>query len=101
LIAGSLLHDVGKLLELESDSAGGFRTSFQGKCVRHPISGAILAANNGIPPEIINMIGCHAKEGEGRTQRIETVLIHQADFASFNPLVMLDKGTLIRNDSEK
>lgn len=95
LIAGGLLHDVGKLLEIESDGSGGFRKSFHGKCARHPISGAIIAAQHDLPMEIINMIGCHAKEGDGRPQCIETVLIHQADFATFNPLVMLEKGTLI------
>ena len=95
LIAGVLLHDVGKLLEFEKTTAGGYRKSFNGKCTRHPISGAILAAGLGLPLEIINMIGCHAKEGDGRPQRIETVLIHQADFATFNPMVMLEKGTLI------
>ena len=39
---------------------------------------------------------CHAKEGEGRPQVVETVFIHQADFATFNPLVMLGKSTLIQ-----
>lgn len=95
LIAGGLLHDVGKLLEFEYDPTTGYQKSYYGKCARHPISGAIIAAGNGLPREIINMIGCHAKEGEGRPQRIETVLIHQADFATFNPMVMLEKGSLI------
>ena len=94
LVAGGLLHDVGKLLEIEH-ADGEHRKSYSGKCARHPISGAILAAKAGLPEEIINMIGCHAKEGEGRPQRVETVLIHQADFATFNPMVMLAKGLLI------
>jgi hypothetical protein len=48
-----------------------------------------------LPQEVINCIACHAKEGEGRPQTLETVLIHQADYATFDPLVMLQKGTLI------
>ena len=40
-------------------------------------------------------VACHAKEGDGRPQVPETVLIHQADFATFNPLVMSSKGLLI------
>ena len=96
LVAGGLLHDVGKLLEFEPDGSGGFRKSRSGMCARHPISGAILAAGAGLAEEIVNTIGCHAKEGDGRPQVVETVLIHQADFATFNPLVMLAKGLLIQ-----
>ena len=44
LVAGGLLHDVGKLMEIEKDGSGGYRKSHSGKCARHPISGAILAA---------------------------------------------------------
>ena len=95
LIAGGLLHDVGKLLEIEKTQEGQYRKSFKGKCARHPISGAILVAQAGLPDEIVNIVACHAKEGEGRPQRIETVLIHQADFATFDPMVMLDKDKLI------
>ncbi|HOB72412.1 MAG TPA: hypothetical protein PKM18_11580, partial [bacterium] len=69
--------------------------SYAGKCARHPISGAIAAAKAGLPMEIQNIIICHAKEGEGRPQRIEGVFIHQADFATFDPCVMKQKGLLI------
>jgi len=95
LIAGGLLHDVGKILEIEPDGEGGYRKSRSGMCMRHPISGVALAYEAGLPDEVLNCIGCHAKEGEGRPQTVETVLIHQADYATFNPLVMLQKGTLI------
>ncbi len=95
LIAGGLLHDVGKLLEICMSPQGKYQKSHQGQCARHPISGAILAAQAGLPDEIINIIACHAKEGEGRPKRIETVLIHQADFAVFDPMVMIEKGHLI------
>ena len=96
LIAGGLLHDVGKLLEIERDGSGGYRKSLSGKCARHPISGAILVAAAGLDDELVNTVACHAKEGDGRPQVIETVLIHQADFATFNPLVMLKNGQLIQ-----
>ena len=96
LVAGGLLHDVGKLLEIEKDGSGGYRKSHSGKCARHPISGAILAAQAGLDEEVVKTIGCHAKEGDGRPQVVETVFIHQADFATFNPLVMLGKSLLIQ-----
>ncbi len=94
LIAGGLLHDVGKLLEIEKVREG-YRKSYSGKCTRHPISGAIMVARAGLSEEIVNIVACHSKEGEGRPQRIETILIHQADFALFNPMLMLEKGLLI------
>ena len=95
LYAGGLLHDVGKLLEIEPDGRGGYRKSLAGKYARHPVSGAILAAACGLPDDVVNIIVCHAKEGEGRPQVVEAVLIHQADFATFDPLVMKQKGLLI------
>jgi len=98
LIAGGLLHDVGKLLEIRKNNEEGFTKSHSGKCMRHPISGAILAAEVDLPEEIVNVIACHAKEGEGRPQVLETIFVHQADFATFNPLTMMIKGTLIRDD---
>ncbi len=95
LAAGGLLHDLGKLMEIEEDGAGGWRKSHNGRCTRHPISGAILAGQLGFDEEILNIIANHAKEGEGRPQVIATVLIKQADFATFNPLVMQEKNLLI------
>ena len=95
LVAGGLLHDVGKLLEVTQDGRGGYAKSHNGKCMRHPISGTVLAAMAGLPDEVLNTIACHAKEGEGCPQVIETVLIHLADFATFDPLVMKAKGSLI------
>jgi putative nucleotidyltransferase with HDIG domain len=95
LVAGGLLHDVGKLVEAEKDDKGGFRKSRKGMYARHPISGAIIAAKCGLPDDIVNTIACHAREGDGAPKVLETVLIHQADFATFDPLVMLEKNQLI------
>jgi len=97
LYAGGLLHDVGKLLEIEPDGKGGFRKSLAGQYARHPVSGAIVAAECGLPGDVVNVIVCHAKEGEGRPQVVEAVLIHQADFATFDPLMMKQKGMLIES----
>jgi putative nucleotidyltransferase with HDIG domain len=95
LVAGGILHDVGKLLEIQRRSDGTFGKSRAGNLARHPISGAIIAARSGLSPEIINMIACHAKEGEGAPKVVETVFVHQADFATFDPLVMQGKGMLV------
>ncbi len=91
LLAGGLLHDVGKLVETEPDGKGGYRKSRAGACLRHPISGTALAVEAGIKDDtVLNTIACHAKEGEGAPKCLETVLIHQADFATFDPLVMME-----------
>jgi putative nucleotidyltransferase with HDIG domain len=96
LIAGGLLHDVGKLLETAKDGHGGYCKSKKGLYARHPISGAIVATQAGMPEEVVNIIACHAREGDGAPKVIETLLVHQADFATFDPLVMLEKGQLIQ-----
>jgi putative nucleotidyltransferase with HDIG domain len=96
LIVGGLLHDVGKLLETTPDGKGGYKKSKTGACLRHPVSGTVMAKMAGFPDEVANIIACHAKEGEGAPQVIETVFIHQADFATFNPLVMKNGGKLIQ-----
>ncbi len=95
IVAGGLLHDLGKLFEIEADGEGGYRKSHSGRCARHPVGGAILAGRLGVPEEVINIIACHSKEGDGRPKRVETILVKQADFATFDPLVMLNNGTLI------
>jgi putative nucleotidyltransferase with HDIG domain len=95
LVAGGLLHDVGKLLEIGPDGKGGYTKTHSGRCARHPISGAILTAEVGLPDEYVNTVACHAKEGEGKPQVIETILIHQADFATFDPLTFKNRGDLI------
>jgi len=95
LIVGGLLHDVGKLLETTPNGKGGYKKSKTGACMRHPVSGTVMAKMAGLSDEVANTIACHAKEGEGAPQVIETVFIHQADFATFNPLVMKNGGKLI------
>ena len=95
LYAGGLLHDVGKLLEYEPDGSGWYRKSLSGKYARHPISGAVIAAECNVPEDVRNIIICHSKEGEGRPQVVEAVFVHQADFAAFDPLLMKQNGLLI------
>ena len=47
LVAGAILHDVGKLVATAKDANGNFATSLSGRCMRHPISGTVLAAAAG------------------------------------------------------
>ncbi len=83
ILAGALLHDVGKLLEME-EGDGVFRKSPEGKLVRHPFSGVALADANGIPPEVQHIIGTHSKEGDPYKRTPEAVVVHLADFMNFD-----------------
>lgn len=83
LIAGALLHDVGKLVEYEKNSAGETVKSRMGKNLRHPFSGTVIALRNGCPDEIGHIIANHAHEGDGTLRSPEGVLVNKADFMNF------------------
>lgn len=85
LVAGGLLHDVGKLLEY-SKSQGKFSKSKSGKLLRHPFSGANLAYRNGLPEEVVHIIASHAHEGDRGYRSVEAILVNHADFANFESL---------------
>lgn len=84
LVAGSILMDVGKLLEYEITD-GNLRTSSAGTMVRHPFSGVAVAARFGIPPEVQHIIATHSKEGDFGNRTVESIIAHHADFVSFEP----------------
>jgi putative nucleotidyltransferase with HDIG domain len=88
LVAGGILHDVGKLLEYRREG-GAFVKSDVGKDLRHPFSGTALAFGHGIPSAICHLIAVHAKEGEGARRTPEAFIIHYADFANFESLKVL------------
>ncbi len=85
LIAGAILHDVGKLLEYEEKDGKFVKCKF-GKFVRHPISGAALCYEFKLPEEIIHMVALHSKEGDPFKRSPEGAIIHHADFMNFEPL---------------
>ena len=84
LIAGAILIDVGKLIEyvIEDGQAVVGRT---GKLLRHPFTGVGLAMRFGVPDEICHMIAAHSKEGDLGKRTTESIIIHHADFLSFEP----------------
>ncbi|MCD6382860.1 MAG: HD domain-containing protein [Thermoplasmata archaeon] len=84
LIAGALLHDVGKLLEYEK-SDGGVVVSKCGKLLRHPISGAALILEMGGSEELAHIVAAHSREGDllkgGRSP--EATIVFHSDFIDF------------------
>ncbi|KPL02919.1 MAG: hypothetical protein AMJ73_08025 [candidate division Zixibacteria bacterium SM1_73] len=85
LLAGGILHDVGKLLEY-APVEGKITKSRRGRLIRHPFSGASLAYKHGLPDEVIHMIATHAREGDGGFRSVEAVIIHYADYINFESL---------------
>ena len=84
LISGAILIDVGKLLEYEIVD-GKLSTSKEGKLLRHPFSGVSIADRFGLPAEVQHIIAYHSKEGDLGKRTIESIIVHHADFVSFEP----------------
>lgn len=82
VLAGGLIHDVGKLWEYEKKD-GSVVKSYRGKLLRHPFSGAIIAARAGLPEEIQSIAATHSVEGERGGRTIEANIIYHADYINF------------------
>ncbi|MGB2697398.1 MAG: HDIG domain-containing metalloprotein [Candidatus Zixiibacteriota bacterium] len=85
LLAGAILHDVGKLIEYK-EVKGNFVKSDKGKLLRHPFSGANLAAKCGLPEEVIHVIAVHSKEGDLGKRTAEGTIVYHADYINFESL---------------
>jgi len=81
LIAGALLHDVGKLLEYEK-RGGKVVKSDLGRRIRHPVYGAAMALAKGLP-DVAHIIIAHSKEGEYVHRTPEAVIVYHCDFIDF------------------
>ncbi|MBU1678842.1 MAG: HD domain-containing protein [Bacteroidetes bacterium] len=84
LIAGAILIDVGKLLEYEIID-GKLGTCREGKLLRHPLSGVAIAARFDLPVDVQHIIAYHSKEGDLGKRTVESLIVHHADFVSFEP----------------
>ena len=82
LIAGALLHDVGKLLEYVKKN-GKYVKGEYGDKFRHPVSGALLAKELGLPDEIVLIIYAHSHEGDKLKRSPEAVIVNHCDFIDF------------------
>ena len=82
LIAGALLHDVGKLMEYESRGGKVVKSEY-GKKFRHPVSGSKLAMGCDIPEEVVHIIYAHSHEGDNVGRTREAIIVHHCDFIDF------------------
>ena len=82
LICGALTHDLGKFTEyaMESGRAVHGKT---GNLLRHPLSGAILAAKAGLPDEVVHIVAVHSFEGDRSFRTAEADFIRDMDLFVF------------------
>lgn len=84
LLAGALLHDLGKPFEMDPDNVARWQAfpSREGMLpLRHTIYGAHLALAAGLPLAIAHICACHSAEGENVVRSLECAIIHLADEA--------------------
>jgi len=84
VLASAALHDIGKFLEWEKRSDGTAVKTKQGKLLRHPVSGAIVAAMQGLPDEIVHAIFVHSTEGNTAKRSPEAMLVYKVDEMNFD-----------------
>lgn len=91
LIAGSLLADVGKMLEFDKNAQNQPVKGRFGDMLRHPFSGVALCYKHGIPAEVMHIVATHSHEGDKVERTIESIIFHHADFIDFDIAKYLGK----------
>ncbi len=94
LIAGSLLADVGKMLEFDKDASGHVVKGRFGDMLRHPFSGVALCYKHDIPAEVMHIVATHSHEGDKVERTIESWIFHHADFIDFDIAKVLGKRSM-------
>ncbi len=90
VIAGGLLHDVGKCFEFDPVRRTAWRASQKktGRpAIRHPAYGAHICLTVGLPEEIAHIAMAHSGEGELLLRSVECMIVHQADYTFWNVLL--------------
>lgn len=90
VIAGGLLHDVGKAFEFDPVRRKHWRSAQKktGRpAIRHPAYGAHICLTVGLPEEIAHIAMAHSGEGELLLRSLECMIVHQADYTFWNVLL--------------
>lgn len=92
VLCGALLHDIGKFTEFTYRD-GAVRPSDSHRLLRHPLSGAILAAMAELPDSIVHLIAVHSFEGDKSYQSNESRFVRTLDqFVFDNGVCGLEKN---------
>ena len=84
VLCGALLHDLGKWVEYHP---GETMETHGDVLLRHPISGAILAQEAGLPEEIVHIIATHSFEGDKAYRTPASDFIRDLDMFIFRSSV--------------
>lgn len=90
IIAGGLVHDVGKAWEFDRVNRDRWKQSqkrFGRPSVRHPAYGAHICLTVGLPEEVAHIAMAHSGEGELLLRSLECMIVHQADYTFWNTLL--------------
>jgi len=82
LLAGALLHDVGKPLNYNEENRDKWKKFpyLEGNPpARHSVHGYHICLSVGLPMEIAHIVGAHSKEGEFIQRSLEGIIVHYAD----------------------
>lgn len=82
LLAGALLHDVGKPLNYNKENRDRWKKFpyLEGNPpARHSVHGYHICLSVGLPMEIAHIVGAHSKEGEFIQRSLEGIIVHYAD----------------------
>lgn len=83
VIAGALLHDIGKLTEFTLKE-GKPAHSQNYELMRHPLSGALIASKAGLSDKLVHLIATHSFEGDRSYQTPESSFVRTLDIFAFN-----------------
>jgi putative nucleotidyltransferase with HDIG domain len=90
IIAGGLLHDVGKAWEFDPERRKRWSSEqkrYGRPSIRHPAMGAHICLTVGLPEEIAHIAMAHSGEGELLVRSLECMIVHQADYTFWNTLL--------------
>jgi len=90
IIAGGLLHDVGKAWEFDPERRERWASQqkrYGRPSIRHPAMGAHICLTVGLPEEIAHIAMAHSGEGELLVRSLECMIVHQADYTFWNTLL--------------
>ena len=90
IIAGGLVHDVGKAWEFDPANRARWKASqkrWGRPSIRHPAYGMHICLTVGLPEEVAHIAMAHSGEGELLVRSLECMIVHQADYTFWNTLL--------------